>query len=710
MKFLTPGEFLYQGFLLMGWIFLASGLVGRAQEVQETERVVVIEVPVQVIRDGEPVSGLSKDHFVLTDNGRKQELLQVEEILWQSSSASEGKVVSGNVRASDRRHYLLLFDLYFSTIQTLRKATASALELVEKGLHPEDVVSVALFRPEDGIIVFTGFTNDRARVAQALQQLNDMTFRKHKRGIENQLKQQNLDKFDPLLLATTQEDASLPGILFQPRLEAARMAINDRGGTLGGLKLLRKELAKMAHMVKVGIPNGIGDGALRMSYSQALLANAFRDIEGQKYMVLLSQGFPNELLIDDAYGAMIRSHQESMFKVFRQTDWAVHTIDIKGLRPGGANVSQDGLFQMAADTGGKFYKNYNDPGEAFEKLVSNTSVVYRLTFSPDDLENDGSYHRIKVKLRDVPFGVRVQSARSGYFAPNPEDLAEDFSSAEKAAMILGEGVRDDLETRILAHPIATKKGQTQVAVLLECEGEALLRKHSAPELELEAYVYVLNKDRDIVDFSAQTFSLEIGKNRFMLERSPRIFANIEVPPGTYELRYLLINTSTQLLSLGTETLDAPTLDKDVPIFLPPLFPRTFDQAMLVNLRAERFIFEEQAYPFVAGEYLYIPRLVPTLPSKNKQLVVLTLLGTSKGKWDFGFAIKDASGLQLDIGDLKTQKRSEIREGNTFKVLGLLDLKGYSDGSYWLQVTAVDQKTGASLVQTAPFRIGEPGVY
>ena len=699
------------------WLFLLisccfSLILSQAQDVQETQQVVVVEVPVQVVQNGNPVHGLDASNFVLLDNGRRQEIIQVEEIVWQHRDLPQDVAASppSQIRPSDRRHFLLVFDLYFSSIHKLRKATESARALVRNELQPQDLVSVVVFRPGSGVVIFTGFTEDRERVEGALKQLNELTFRRKRRNISSRLKEKDLDKFDPLLLSANEIDQPIPGVLYDAKLEAARLAINDRGGTLPGLKKLKKELGKMAHMVKVGIPDGVADGALRLSYAASLMANAFRDIEGRKYMVLLTEGFPNRVLYSERYGGMVRAHQESMFKVFRQTGWAVHAIDIAGLRPQGANLSQDGLFQMAADTGGKFYKNYNDPGEAFQKMVTNTSVVYRLTFNPSRLENDGSYHRIKVKLKDVPALASVQYARRGYYAPGPVDGSAVMSSTDKATLVLGEETVDAFKAKVQALTMTPKEGKSKVAFIFEAPGEAISAGLDAPELELETFVYALDGSRQIVDFSAQTFSLDLGKNKFMMARSPRVFANLELPPGHYELRYLMLNTLSQKYSLGSLELEVPPFEKNVPVLLPPIFPRTFDQALFVNLRAEKFIFEQQAYPYVVGEFSYIPRIDPVLSPDKRQPLVLQVAEAPKGRLQFEHRILDASGTARISGRLKTLKTSEVREHGVLKVLGQLNLKSLEPGNYQLEVTVAKPGTPIESTQVVAFRIGDPGEF
>jgi hypothetical protein len=49
-------------------------------------------------------------------------------------------------------------------------------------------------------------------------------------------------------------------------------------------------------------------------------------------------------------------------------------------------------------------------------MLDETGVYYVLFFQPGDLEPDGSYRKLKVKLRGTPRGAKA-SYRAGYFAP-----------------------------------------------------------------------------------------------------------------------------------------------------------------------------------------------------------------------------------------------------------------------------------------------------
>ena len=79
-------------------------------------------------------------------------------------------------------------------------------------------------------------------------------------------------------------------------------------------------------------------------------------------------------------------------------------------------MSMDLLGEVAQGTGGRFFHNDNRLEEGLKELAARPEYVYVLGFSPDNLKNDGSYHGLKVTLKNGE-GLQVD-ARRGYWAPN----------------------------------------------------------------------------------------------------------------------------------------------------------------------------------------------------------------------------------------------------------------------------------------------------
>ena len=81
-----------------------------------------------------------------------------------------------------------------------------------------------------------------------------------------------------------------------------------------------------------------------------------------------------------------------------------------------AKVQADLLWNLAAGTGGTFYKGTNDYDEGFARTAAAPEYLYVLGFNPTDLKLDGHFHNLRVGLKNSP-GLTLQ-ARVGYYAPS----------------------------------------------------------------------------------------------------------------------------------------------------------------------------------------------------------------------------------------------------------------------------------------------------
>jgi VWFA-related protein len=79
--------------------------------------------------------------------------------------------------------------------------------------------------------------------------------------------------------------------------------------------------------------------------------------------------------------------------------------------------SEDIMSSLADGTGGTYFHNSNDLEGGFQRLGAAPEYVYLLEISLENVKQDGTYHRLKVKPDKE--GLKVQSRR-GYFAPRRE--------------------------------------------------------------------------------------------------------------------------------------------------------------------------------------------------------------------------------------------------------------------------------------------------
>jgi VWFA-related protein len=155
---------------------------------------------------------------------------------------------------------------------------------------------------------------------------------------------------------------------------------------------------------------------------------------GQRSVVVVSPGF---LVLDQRFDEL-----EMIDRAIR-ANVTISSLDARGLYalvPGGdasqsggsigssvlrmqyqtdsANAEGDVLGELADGTGGTWVHNTNDLAGGFKRIAAAPEYYYVLGFSPQNLKFDGSYHNLKVTLKN-PAGLSLQ-ARRGYFAPKHE--------------------------------------------------------------------------------------------------------------------------------------------------------------------------------------------------------------------------------------------------------------------------------------------------
>jgi len=87
---------------------------------------------------------------------------------------------------------------------------------------------------------------------------------------------------------------------------------------------------------------------------------------------------------------------------------------IGSLRNGAMTHTESVMGELADGTGGSYFRHNNDLDVGFKSLTDAPECIYMLELPLDGVKQNGSYHRLKVKVdRD---GLQLQ-ARRGYFVP-----------------------------------------------------------------------------------------------------------------------------------------------------------------------------------------------------------------------------------------------------------------------------------------------------
>ncbi len=541
-------------------LVVAAPMRSAGTAVTDVTDVVVVEIPVQVLRDGRPVRGLTAGDFEVQDRGKRREIVGFNVV--DLAELDGGASPLEDVPISARRHFLLLFDIALTNPGLILRARAAAERLIAQALHPTDLVAVGVYSVS-GAQILLSFTPDREQARAAIRTLgmSELIFRAP----------------DPLGIVLTAQPT--PSGSFTSAVPAGAGGLNvdaELRQLLGGIEDLSNTAAYRASV-------------LGLASAMTELAQMINSVRGRKHVVFFSQGFQSSV----AFGAGVDSfagretHRQSaesamagrywevksdrrwgethvltnlelMTKEFVRAGATVQTVNVAGLSQG--TSADDGLFMMADRTGGEYYRNYNDLGTAMERMLARTSVTYVLAIQPKKLKSDGSYRRLKVKIKDGPRGAELHY-RPGYFAPSP---FQDQSAVEQrlmlAELVLSEYEGGPIEASVQARRLAAARDGVGVEVTVEIDGPSLFAGRDRGTQAAEVYVYAIDTAGVVQGFFHRSVRFDLDD--LDLDRqagSFEISGRLDLPYGEHAIRTMVLNPSSGETGVRTTRISlAPT--------------------------------------------------------------------------------------------------------------------------------------------------------
>jgi VWFA-related protein len=341
-------------------LFLLAASAAFAQDNTTTqfgEKITVNTVLIDAVvtdRSGNQMLGLSKDDFVVTENGVPQTIDSVDyytnrRLLTDQESNANFKAE----RVHEARYYVLFFDktvggAFFDRLTLARRA---AQQFVNERLQPGD--QVAVVGHDVRLKVYSDFTNDKKKLGQALQDATAFG-----RG-----------------LAAAKSATTEPSIL--ANVDAGEM-MSRSGTTYEAL---------------------------------TVLAEALRPIKARKNVVLFSPGIiePGE---DVRNGVVLNKsrYYDPMVEALNAANVAVYPIQLTE-DAGTTPALHQTLERVAVDTNGEYFRYATNFVQPLKKIENTTSGYYLISYRTKKPRGVRGFQKVDVKLKNPEF--RVQ-ARAGY--------------------------------------------------------------------------------------------------------------------------------------------------------------------------------------------------------------------------------------------------------------------------------------------------------
>ncbi len=514
-------------FCILVGAYHGVGIVAQAAQRQQTQLKHEVKVTLKLIqvyvtdRKGNPVLDLTKDDFLVYDEGERQALTEFEKhVLTMPSEKEEAppevvETPAPPARELMSRKFLLFLDFAFNNAKGLEKTKEAALHFIDTQLQPTDEVGLLSYSAIKSLTLHEYLTTDHSAVRKIVK-----SFGIHEiagRAEDFEAKYWNLLKWQNPI------DAGSSGYVLD---------VEDRSRELQFIGKQREESKLQAY---------------NFIRKMTDLAKAMRYIPGHKSLIYFSSGIPYSVFTGipppNRYPVRIESahmvsQYEDMLKELSSANCTIYALDtIKLSSILDSDPETRGTYtlqQMSSATGGKYFGNISSYEKHIEKIQDLTGCYYVLGYYVDDTW-DGAYHKIKVDVTRPGLEVHAQK---GYFNPKP---FSDYNRLEKMLHLVDLALSEEpLFQTPVRFPLevvpcpAGSEGDLCLAAKIEVEK---IREVLAGKSEFVAVIF--DDKENIVSLKRNE------KTTYTLTGELFTFgAAFTLPPGHYQCRLVIRNLET----------------------------------------------------------------------------------------------------------------------------------------------------------------------
>jgi VWFA-related protein len=663
------------------------------QPIRVTTQLIVEEVSVKD-KSGKPIEGLTANDFTLTEDGVLQTISFVEFQRLQPATSLAGATPSptpavptappatqaqiapelpGDPRYRDHRLLALYFDM--STMQPADQLRAfdAALKFIDSQMDSSDLMAVMTF--EGGAVrVRQDFTGDRGQIRKAMDKLIV--------GLSQGFDETTTDDSAADTGAAFGQDDSEFNIFNTDRQLAALQTAVKMLGTLNE----QKALIYFASGLRL---NGTDNQAQLVATTNAALRSN----------VLLYPIDARGLVAQAPLGDATTGSNGGIGMFSGSSAQAVMT---------NFQRSQDSLYALAKDTGGKALFDNNDLTLGIRQAADSLSSYYEIGYYPTHTALDGRFHRIKISLKE---GLAENlSYRQGYYA---EKEFTKFTAADKerqleeALMLQNPLTEINMAMEVNYFQLNSAEYFVPVAVKIPGNELALARRGGANETLIDFIGEVKDDFGNTIQNLRDKLDIKLtGSTASQLATHPIQYeTGFTLLPGKYVIKYLARDAETGRIGTYQMSFVIPNLNKEekrVPISSVVLSSQRVPLSdSIYNVKQK--INTESADPLVLDGQKLIPSVTRVF-SKSRDLYVF-LQAYERNSTSAQPVVAFVSFYQGQVKTFETAPL-EVTQGPEAKAKPMplrfvLSLDKIPPGQYDCQVTVLDPAGQRAAFWTAP---------
>lgn len=656
----------------------------------------VIETVIVKDKKGNPIKGLAAKDFTVTENGvqqtirfcRYQGLPMASSVASETASAEENAKIyyklattriapeaPGGIKYQDRRLLALYFDMTAMPPGDQLRALTAAEEFIKTQMNPADLF--AIMRYQGGSVdVLEDFTDDRSRLLSIL---------------ETMIVGEGQEFAD----ATDDASTSDTGAAFGQDDSEFNIFNNDR--QLSALETAAEMLGHLSEKKSlIYFASGLRlNGVDNQAQLHATIDAAIR--AGVSFWPIDARGLVAQAPLGDA-----TKGSPGGIGMYSGASALAVTANFQ--------QSQDTLYGLAADTGGKALLDYNDLTKGILQAQQDVSSYYIIGYYTTNTAQDGKFRRIKISL-NLEIAANLDY-RQGYYA---NKTFSKFNGADKErqledALMLDDPITD-LTIAMEIDYFQLDRAEYFVPIIVKIPGRELaLAKRRGAEHTLIDFIGEIKDDfggwtitnvRDKVNVK-----LSDATAAQLAKRPIEYDTGFTLLPGKYTIKFLARDAETGRIGTYQTTFAIPNLNKEekrIPISSVVLSGQRVELKDALYNAIKHEDKEEAVNPLVQNGQKLIPSVTRVF-SRSRNMYVY-LQAYEQGAPSVQPLIAYVSFYQTHTKAFETQPM-EIPEGlnNRLKTMPLsfsVDLSQLHPGQYDCQVTVLDPNAQRAAFWRAP---------
>lgn len=691
-------------------LLIAASLLAQTPDAKRSARfstttsVVVVDVTV-TDRAGSPVANLTKNDFLLYEDGKQQTLLTCDLQKLESAPLPPAQLKpraveseppppktpapasdAASAKYQDRRLIVMFFDLSSMQPAEQIRAADAAIKFLGTQMTRSDLVSIMAFGTS--LRTVQDFTDDRDQLISSIKSFHIG------------------ESSEQAALADTGADAEDQSGAFVAdetefnifNTDRKLAALEDAARRLSQYQEKKALVYLSSGVEKTGVDN---QSQLRATVNAAVKANvAFYPIDARGLIAAAPGGDASQA---GAVGSNLYSGAGQ-----------------RALRESFHN-QQETLVTLAADTGGKALLDSNDLTLGMRQIQKDIESYYVLTYTSANTAEDGRYRRIEVKLSPRVAAIKAKlDYRKGYFAPTTfARMSETDKESQLQRALESENPITDLPMAVEIDYFRLDKSKYFVPVSVEIPGSALAFRSkgakSATELDFTAVV------RDVRGKPAATvrdtipLKLEEAVAGSVARRHVQYDTGLTLAPGKYTLRFVARENGEGKVGTFETPFTVPDLSSDRALRLSSIVlsgQRSQQDAGVKNkkqLLAQDPLVDASGHKtvpnvtrvFQPGQdlYVYFEVYDPSVPENLPPNVRVSSVAADLALFDGSHKLLETQPVRINRADAKRPGVIPIRLQASLK-----DLK---PGKYLCQVNVIDELGRKFAFPRAPVAVVAP---